>query len=64
MKSAKLRYFLIVCASLLCLGTTIYVLQTPPETSEVRQSQEVRVRSVPLEQAVGMLEDSLRRAGR
>jgi hypothetical protein len=59
MKKSKLRYPLIVAASLLCLGLTIFALQTPPQNSPPSAPRLERPVEL-VDQAVGMIEDSLR----
>ena len=56
MKKPKLKYTLIILASLLLLAATLYVLQAPHPTVETVELMPVEQQ---LGQAVSMIEDSL-----
>jgi hypothetical protein len=60
MKKTKFRYLLIICASLLCLGMTIFGLQAPADSDASFRSRLERPEQL-VNQAVGIIEDSLRR---
>lgn len=59
MQKSKLRYPLIVAASLLCLGLTIFILQSP-SVSEQPAAPKLERPTELVDQAVGMTEDTLR----
>lgn len=58
MKKLKLRYILIIIASLLCLGATFFALQAPQQ--EASLSSDLPTVSEKLENAVSMIGDSLK----